>query len=81
MMENYVSAFGAPDVAVLNAGIVPPRLRNLADADPGEIERLVAMNTAGLLFTAREVAKAGLFPASGSSSYTTGNWLDIACGR
>ncbi|MEL7216113.1 MAG: SDR family oxidoreductase [Pseudomonadota bacterium] len=57
MMETHVSAFGPPDVAVLNAGIVPPRLRSLADADPAEIERVVAVNTTGLLFVAREAAR------------------------
>ncbi|RED13745.1 SDR family oxidoreductase [Pontivivens insulae] len=53
----HISAFGLPDVVVNNAGIVPPRGRSLVDATVEEIDRVLAVNTNGAVYVAREAAR------------------------
>ncbi|MEL6584786.1 MAG: SDR family oxidoreductase [Pseudomonadota bacterium] len=53
MFAAHVSALGTPTVALLNAGIVPPRTRPLAEATPAEITDVITTNTTGMLFSAR----------------------------
>ena len=58
IFASHRDAFGAPSVVVNNAGVVPPRGRALADADPAEIARVVGVNVTGALYVAREAARA-----------------------
>ena len=55
---EHATAFGAPSAVVNNAGIVPPSGRPLADADPADMARVIAVNVMGALHVARQAVRA-----------------------
>ncbi|MGB0498372.1 MAG: SDR family oxidoreductase, partial [Rubricella sp.] len=57
MFDAHAAAFGTPHAVVSNAGIVPPRGRSLIDATVEEIDRVIAVNTLGALYVAREAGR------------------------
>lgn len=57
LFAKHADAFGPPTAVINNAGIVPPRARPLIDATVAEIDNVLAINTNGAFYVAREAAR------------------------